>query len=356
MHYEQFLFTRNRRQDFTAFVRPARLTNKEVSSIGGIFNYVSDISRLTPDFPSLYGFPLGEYLLLLRHYNSGRQHAGRAIAVIEGIAVPQDDASAFASALPAFVADQANLLNVSASITDVEAASREPSPELEWRGNHPHRPTEAFVAEFLTRRDEDRLFLPFTERGRDLLVNLLADRRIAPTPFFAFGTNADVLAQLEQHAAIELASFFTTERPGYHSRATNRQTGIIAGYEPEAGVEAPADPSMALRSHRIDEMRLRPDAVEAADEESESPSAADSVSIRSAPRHQPLDQEDALEAIVEDDTEPTVLTPRQMRDRLRAEEAAAQAAAESETEPTMRARDPLHWLLDALSSLLSRRS
>ncbi len=124
MHYEQFLFTRNRRQDFTAFVRPARLTNKEVGTIGGIFNYVSDISRLTPDFPSLYGFPLGEYLLLLRHTNSGRQHAGRAIAVIEGIAVPQDDASAFASALPAFVADQADLLNVSATIADIEAAAQ----------------------------------------------------------------------------------------------------------------------------------------------------------------------------------------------------------------------------------------
>ncbi len=89
MHYEQFLFTRNRRQDFTAFVRPARLTNKEVSTIGAVFNYVSDISRLQANFPSLYCFPLGDYLLLLRHYNSGRRHAGRAIGVIEGVAVAQ---------------------------------------------------------------------------------------------------------------------------------------------------------------------------------------------------------------------------------------------------------------------------
>ena len=154
MHYEHFLFTRNRRLDFTTFVRPARLTNKEISTIGGIFNYVSDISRLTSDFPSLYTFPLGEYLLLLRQYNSGRQHAGRAIAVIEGIAVAQDDASGFASALPTFVADQADLLNVSASITDIEAASSQPSPDLEWRGSSLNRPTEDFVAEFLTRRDQ----------------------------------------------------------------------------------------------------------------------------------------------------------------------------------------------------------
>jgi len=67
MHYETFLFTRNQRQDFTAFIRPALLTNKEVSRIGGIFNYISDISRLTPEFPSLYCFPLGEYVMLLRH-------------------------------------------------------------------------------------------------------------------------------------------------------------------------------------------------------------------------------------------------------------------------------------------------
>ena len=77
MHYENLLFTRNQRQDFTAFVRPSLLTNKDVSAIGAIFNYLTDISRLTAAFPSLYYFPLGEYVLLLRHYNSGRQHAGR---------------------------------------------------------------------------------------------------------------------------------------------------------------------------------------------------------------------------------------------------------------------------------------
>ena len=214
---------------------------------------------------------------------------------------------------------------MSATIADIEAAAREPSPELEWRGNRPHRPTEAFVAEFLTRRDEDRLFLPFTERGRDLLVNLLADQRFAAAPFFAFGTNADVLAQLEQHAAIDLASFFTTERPGYHSRATNRQTGIIAGYEPEVVVDAPADPSMALRSHRIDEMRLRPESVAAPDEEIEL-TDEDAVSIRRAPRRQPVEHEAAVEEVDADEADLEVLTPRQMRDRLRAQEAEALAA------------------------------
>ena len=100
MHYETFLFTRNQRQDFTAFIRPSLLTNKDVSRIGGIFNYISDISRLTPNFPSLYCFPLGEYTLLLRHYSSDRKHAGRAIGVIEGIAVRQVESSFMDAALP----------------------------------------------------------------------------------------------------------------------------------------------------------------------------------------------------------------------------------------------------------------
>ncbi len=225
---------------------------------------------------------------------------------------------------------------------------------MEWRGSHPHRPTEDFVAEFLTRRDADRLFLPFTERGRDLLINLLADRRFAPAPFFAFGTNADVLTQLEQHAQIDVVSFFTTERPGYHSRATNRQTGIIEGYEPEEGAEALADPSMALRSHRIDEMRLRSKANETPDEEIEQAVEA-AVSIRTAPRRLRIEHADAFEATSDDSAEPTVLTPRQLRDRRRAEEAEA-TAAKSDAEPPPRSRDPLHWLLDAFSWIVGKRN
>ena len=147
-----------------------------------------------------------------------------------------------------------------------------------------------------------------------------------------------------------MASFFTTERPGYHNRATNRQIGIIAGYEPEEVVEALADPSMALRSRRIDDLRLRPEAIEAEDEEVEAPTDADAVSIRSAPRRQQIDHEAVNQ---DEDAEPTVLTPRQMRDRLRAEEAEA-TAAESNAEPISRPRDPLHWLFDTISWLVGR--
>ncbi len=352
MHYEQFLFTRNQRQDFTAFVRPTSLTNKQVSAIGGIFNYVTDISRLTAQFPSLYCFPLGDYLLLLRHYNSGRQHAGRAIGVIEGIAVSQSDATAFASALSTFVADQTTLLNVSASIDDIESQPNQPSHDLEWRGSTPRKPTEAFVAEFLDRRDQDRLLLPFSKKGRSLLLNILADRRFTLAPFFAFGTNGDVLAQLEQHAKIDVAAFFTTDRPAFHSRATNRQTGVIAGYEPEAPTP---DPSMSLRNQQIDEMslRARPQSpVTSGDEVDE----ADSLSGMSLRQMRPPQHLRAVEPAAEpedDQPEARVLTMRQMRDRIRAEEAALENQPD-EAEAS-RPRDPIHWLIDAIASLFSPR-
>ncbi len=208
----------------------------------------------------------------------------------------------------------------------------------------------------IERRTDDRLFLPFTEQGFALLVTALADRRFTTAPYFAFGTNSDVLAQLEQHAPIDIASFFNTDRPEFRSRATNRQTGIIAGYEPEEAIEEPADPSMALRSRRIDETRLRPEAVETNDEDDEPASDADAVSIRSVPQRRQVEHEEAIEEVESDeaDGEPEVLTPRQLRDRLLAAEAAAQAAAEPE--PTARSRDPLHWLLDALSWIVGKRN
>ncbi len=345
MRYETFLFTRNQRQDFTAFVRPARLTNKQISAVGGIFNYANDVSRLTPDFPSLYCFPLGDYFLLLRHYDSGRTHAGRAIGVIEGIAVAQDDNADFRRALSALVEGQADLLNVSATIDDIEAQAAEPSPEYDWSGSSSPLSAEPFVREFLERRTEDRLFLPFTPQGRDLLVSALADRRFASPPFFAFGTNSDVLDQLAQHGEIDIASFFSTERPCFRSRATNRLSDTIEGYDDAA----PLDPSMALRPPTVSEMRLRPQPVLAdePDEDEETFVGAEGMSLRASGWHEPRQIDDEPE---DDEGEPAVLTLRQMRDKILAEEAAAQGESEERPRP-----DPIHWLLRLLSTLVSPR-
>ncbi|HVU11384.1 MAG TPA: hypothetical protein VHD90_08905 [Phototrophicaceae bacterium] len=340
MRYETFLFTRNQRLDFTAFIRPALLTNKEVSTIGGIFNYVTDVSRLTPAFPSLYFFPLGAYLLLLRHYNSGRQHAGRDIGVIEGIAVQQEDAADFSRALPSFVEQQADLLNVSGTVDEIESLRTTTSAEQEWTGRAIRKPVEPFVATYLDRRAEDRLFLPFTPTGRDLLIATLADKRMPIPSFFAFGTNSDVLAQLDQRAAIDIASFFTTDRPGFRNRVTQRLSEAIDGYEPTILT----DPSMSLRSAaKSDEINLRAKPVPATENEDtlvEYPR----VSLRS--KHQ-IEPEPVAETEHDSDDTSTILTIRQMRDKVRAEEAADQPAEEHHS------NDPIHWLLHLFSSLVS---
>lgn len=347
MHYETFLFTRNQRQDFTAFVRPSLMSNKDVSAIGAIFNYITDISRLTPEFPSLYAFPLGEYALLLRQYNSGRRHAGRAIAVIEGIAVKQADASTFLAALPALVQQQADVLNVSAAVADIEEAAGETSAEHDWSGSATQGASEPFIAEFAERRKTDRLFLPFTNAGRTTLINVLADRGISPTPYFAFGTNSDVLAQLEQQARIDVVSFFKTDRPSFRSRQSNRVTGFI-GAEPEP--EVPVEPSMSLRPAAPNATRLRHESDVDEENDVDTRVGSRAMSVRQPRRDRDGVSGEKRSAFrgADNDDEPTLLTMRQMRDQKRAEEAAAQPAAETE-----HSANPIRRFIDFLASLVS---
>lgn len=358
MQYETLLFTRNQRLDFTVFIRPSRLSNKDVSTIGAVFNYITDVSRLTAQFPSLYAFPLGEYLLLLRHYDSGRKHAGRAIGVIEGIAVPKAEADDFTAALAHFVTQQAELLDVSASVADIEEAETAASPQLTWDGRALDRLDDSFVGEFLARRQKDRLFLPFTPDGRDLLIKALSDPLFTSPPFFAFGTNSDVLAQLGKQAEVDIVSFFKTERPSYRSRRTNSVSGSVAGFEPPE--PPPPDPSMSLRPAARDETRVRPKAtatdttrVRRVDPEDEDMEADKETMVgdNAIPIHQftarhpktGLGYEDS------DDAEATMLTMREMRDKIRAEE----AAAKGRTQPTAAPRDPLSRFIRLVSSIFS---
>ena len=137
VRYAWFLFTRNQRRDFTAFVRPADMTNKQVSVIANAFNFVNDITPLTAERPALYCFPLGAYLYLLRHYDSGRTHAGRAIPVIEGIAIRRDDENRLGVLLAEIVGRQATLLDVSGQVGDVETLERQVSEAHEWTPEAP---------------------------------------------------------------------------------------------------------------------------------------------------------------------------------------------------------------------------
>lgn len=347
MRAENFLFTRSQRQDFTAFVRPARMTNQDVSTIGGIFNYVTDISRLTSDFPSLYSFGLGDYWWVLRHYDSGRTHAGRAIGVIEGIAVPQDDAVELAGTLAALVENQARALNISAGISDIETQPNERGVEAELSPRRVRRERLPFVEQFAERRADDRLFLPFTPTGRDLLITALANApSLAPTGF-AFGTNSDVLAQLE-FASIDVVSFFNTDQPAFRSRTTHRVTAIIDGYTPESAAEPAVDPSMALRGGHRDERSLRvraDDAPPAANVDEDDETLVSGVSMRVQRRAPAPRVPDADET----DDGSTVLTMRELRDQMRAEEAAAQAESEREEAHGF---DPIRWLVRLVSSLV----
>lgn len=367
MHYETLLFTRNQRLDFTVFVRPSALTNKDVSTIGAVFNYITDVSRLTADFPSLYAFPLGEYLLLLRHYDSGRKHAGRAIGVIEGIAVPKAEGDDFTASLAHFVTQQADLLNVSSTIADIEAAETAPSITQEWTGRGLSALDDSFVGEFLSRRKKDRLFLPFTQQGRDLLIRALSDPLFTSPPFFAFGTNSDVLAQLGRQAEVDIVSFFKTDRPSYRNRRTNSVSGSVAGFEPsdtDAEAAVKVDPSMSLRPVVQDETRMRPsqaavdttrmrraDPPTTAEDGDEEADKVTAVGANAMPIHNFAARKPKRGAGYEDDAddaEATMLTMREMRDKIRAEE-----AARAKTPAAAPPRDPISRLVRMITSIFT---
>jgi len=230
--YETFLFTRSKARDFTAFIRPVGMTHKEVSVIANAFNYVNDITPLTPDFPALYLFPLGDHLFLLRHYDSGRTHAGREIPVIEGIAAKRDIAKSVYAVLPHFVTRQSELLNVVAQYDDIETLEFIPSPQYEWDEwddtiesvEIPKVQTdESLLVEFISRHREDRLCIPFSETGRSLLLAAVTDLRF-PYLNFGFGTNADVVSSLSTaDIPLDVLSYVTTTEPSFLPRDRNRR-------------------------------------------------------------------------------------------------------------------------------------
>lgn len=336
MRYEQFLFTRNQERDFTAFVRPAGMSNKDISAIGNIFNYVHEIARLSREFPSLYCFPIGEYVALLRHYNSGRRHAGRAIGVIEGIAAHQSEGAEFARALPAFLADPNRLL---VPVVNIEQQDISLSPIFDWHGGAAERiPNDAFVEEFLRRIDEDRLFLPFTRRGLTMLHAVLSYHPYSAPPLFAFGTNSSVLGEFDARGvSIDIVSYFNTDLPAYRSRSTGQKTGVVMEFpwdEPEHS-EFPAS-SMAIRPPITDDtlpeplgdrLKERLAALPSSDPEGNEPRA-------NAPRDTIAD-------------ETPLLTIREMRDRIRAE-------TQQEPPPPPAGFDPLRWIARLFESLVRK--
>ncbi|MBE2269104.1 MAG: hypothetical protein IAE80_12810 [Anaerolinea sp.] len=336
MRYEQFLFTRNQERDFTAFVRPSALSNKDVSAIGNIFNYVHEVARLARSFPSIYCFPMGEYYLLVRHYNSGRRHAGRAIGVIEGIAVHQSDGAELAVALPSFIAD-INRLNVLDGGMDINQQSVTLSPLYEWHGSKADRlPNDEFVADFLTRIDGERLYLPFSRRGLRLLQAVLSYQAYSSPPLFAFGTNSSVLGEFDaRDIAIDMVSYFNTDVPAYRSRQTGQRTGIPTPMPPDDDDDDLPAPSMALRPSL-------PDDVIAVSDDTQPELLGERPVTRAAPR--PREQREFIGDDSADET--PLLTIREMRDRIRAE-------TQKEPPPAPSGFDPLRWIVRLFEALVS---
>lgn len=227
MRYESLLFMRYEQQDYSALVHPSGMSDDDITTLSAIFNRAPYPAGLSGDFPSLYYFPLGQYALLVRHYDS--KHEGKAGAVVEGAAVKLGSEEISPAIVAKFVLQQADLLNVSAGISDIAVGNLRVSDEREVDAVFESAGFAPFVEEFLERHAQERLFLPFTEEGRATLAAILADSRFDAPPYFAFGTNSDVLAQLEQLATIDVVSFFKTERSSFRDRKTNQVSKYLDG-------------------------------------------------------------------------------------------------------------------------------
>lgn len=337
MYYETFLFTRNRRRDFTAFIRPHDLTNREISALAGAFNVVTDTSPLTSDWPALYCFPLGSYVLLLRHYAGRRTHAGRRIPVLEGIAARRTQARHFALALPHFVMHQRELLDVASSIPDIESAEAAVSAEHPWPNiEAPAVPAPAvdnsLIEAFVTRLADDRLFLPFNVDGLALLTAILTDRRF-PSLYFAFGTTAAALERLSRDdVQVDIVSYFNTPRPALRNRETNEITSELESYIPTAPPRLqPSPPTSALEQAP----------VEISDQMAPllTPRQMRAEYIQRDLTDDPLAQYEA--------GEDAALTPRELARRARADQPEATAADDG--------RSLFGWLGGVLARLLGRR-
>lgn len=255
MQVEAFLFTRSQRHDFTAFIRPAGMSNRHVSAIASALNNVNDVDRLTRAFPALYCFPLGDYVYLLRHYDSRRRHAGRVISVVEGIAARTTWTRHFALAIPYLIAHQAEALHIVGGVGDIElyAPTISASYELPEHTAEIAVPDAVYLDDFVARRLEDQLIVPFTAGGLILLSGALAERRFLSPLHFAFGTNRDVIAAFADAGInFDVIGLFNAEGAAFRSRETGEKTGEVTVPVVESEPEThPAADSMALRPRAV---------------------------------------------------------------------------------------------------------
>lgn len=327
MIYETFLFTRNQQHDFKAFIRPHELTNKDVSTIASALNNINNVSDLTPDWPALYSFPIGQYHMLLRHYDSGRTHAGRNIGIVEGIAVRRSLQRHYTLAVPHFLAQQETVLAIADGAGNIETLTVTESEEYDWpdvQAEDTQAADDEIINEFIARLAEDRLFVPFTQDGRALLISALSDPRLR-TAYFAFGTNSDVLSRLRAGGIdVDIVSYFNTTLPSLRNRDTNEITSELTDFvgklPPRPKGRVVVETESDYPTDKLPTPRQVRDAMK---------------KERANPEDDPLAKYDA--------GEDRMLTPREMRRRERQQAAAPEPAEETRS-----------WLLKLLARLLGR--
>src|SRR5262249_36108978 len=114
-------------------------------------------------------------------------------------------------------------------IPDIEEQNVEPSVEHEWpeleSENTPEQEpiADALVGELAERITTDRLFVPYSLEGREMLFKALADPRLADMAF-AFGTNADVTGEMVRWGIdMDILSYFSTTSTDFKHREVPRR-------------------------------------------------------------------------------------------------------------------------------------
>lgn len=333
MNYEAFLFTRNTQRDFTAFVRPSQTSNRELSAIASAVSYIHNIDALTAAHPALYCFPLGAYIYLLRYYDSGRKHAGRHIATLEGIAVPQADAAALARQLAALL-HSPQVLHISATVPNIETQTPQTS-SAHTLSTHtqptkaPPTPDDARILQaFAAERQTAQLVVPFNAHGWRLLT-ALAQTWDGDQPLqFAYGANADMVKQWGKFGAKpDVVGYFNATQPALRNRANNATLRTFSAAGATSSTEMPSAPQTLREQAAAIDAELNAQPQPKPSKSTGKPQASTPAKPAAPPEPDP--------------TTRGVLTPRELRQRAR-----QMAAEETPITDTQAAQDAEQQLFE----------
>jgi hypothetical protein len=236
VYYEHFLYTRTATRDYTAFVRPEHTSDNDVTLLAELINHVSDVTWLTRWHPALYCFPMGDAIYLLRHYHSGIHHEGTPISVLEGIAAPRGSTRDFAAHLHRIVALQHDYLNVVGTVAQLDDQDTRISTQHSLRITRVQPPTPAPLdmqtIETMAQHEPDVcLYVPFTEKGSQLLVSVLSSPIIPPLVRFAHGTTSNGVRYLNEIGiTLDVIGYFGLSRPSLRQRSNDRLIAALDGY------------------------------------------------------------------------------------------------------------------------------